>query len=472
MVGGLSENLPLPTGGDANLQNGTEDLFVNSLKINNLTANLPIKTDSDKDLYSTLLNISDVENLQSALDNKIEENPYIGTLQSTDLKTQNVSSVDESISDLQLLSDDAVYKSDPTTQVLSGDIQIPFGDRSYLVGQELDNLTGISAEVPDKTINIDGTTTTNYTKINGNTQTGLLTVKRDDGAAVSANTFEIKNALNNVIYSVNGLGQHPATVYSLQHPTDTRNIRWRINYVPFQAFHSVISSVGFGAYTTELQVMNWTSNNGGAGQTNTNFSRYFSNNFIMLQFRAVAPQYVLYTYATNISMPGTINSLTTVAGVFSQIDTKINTGTVEQTLITTGIGNLTVPANTFKAGDSYCLKLGGLKSNANNDTIEIMLKSGATILGTTGSIILPALSSSPYDVKAYFTIRTLGVLGTGLIHTKGFLSYTDADHYRGATFTGLNTIDTTVPNTLNVVSVQSAPGNTITCELLILSKIY
>ena len=271
---------------------------------------------------------------------------------------------------------------------------------------------------------------------------------------------------------MNGLGQHPATVYSLQHPTDTRNIRWRINYVPFQAFHSVISSVGFGAYTTELQVMNWTSNNGGASQTNTNFSRYFSNNFIMLQFRAVAPQYVLYTYATNISMPGTINSLTTVAGVFSQIDTKINTGTVEQTLITTGIGNLTVPANTFKAGDSYCLKLGGLKSNANNDTVEIMIKSGATILGTTGSIILPALSSSPYDVKAYFTIRTLGVLGTGLIHTKGFLSYTDAGTYRGATFTGLNTIDTTVPNTLNVVSVQSATGNTITCEVLILSKIY
>ena len=466
----------LDSGGDSDsdLTNGTAVLFINSLKINNLTANLPIKTDSDKDLYSTLLNISDVENLQSALDNKIEENPYIGTLQSTDLKTQNINSVDTSISDLQLLSDDAVYKSDPTTQVLSGDIQIPFGDRSYLVGQELDNLTGISAEVPDKTINIDGTTTTNYTKINGNTQTGLLTVKRDDGAAVSANTFEIKNALDDVIYSVNGLGQQVGSVFSLQNPTDTRNARLRTNYNPSVGlpYYAGITSVGFGTYTAELPVLTWSCYDGTDGFKNTDIVNFYSNNFLMMQLNGIsAGDLRMSITATNTIMTGNINSVTPAGGAFSQIITKTNTNsTAEQALTSTGIGSLIIQGNTVTQGASYCLTLGGLKTNNNNDTIEIRLKAGANILATTGSILLPALSNSPYDVEINFTIRELGALAS--VQYTGFFSYTDVGAYRGANFTGSSTINTTVNNTLSVVSVQSNISNIITCDSLILSKIY
>ena len=466
----------LGSGGDSDsdLTNGTAVLFINSLKINNLTANLPIKTDSDKDLYSTLLNISDVENLQSALDNKIEENPYIGTLQSTDLKTQNINSVDESISDLQLLSDDAVYKSDPTTQVLSGDIQIPFGDRSYLVGQELDNLTGISAEVPDKTINIDGTTTTNYTKINGNTQTGQLTVKRDDGAAVSANTFEIKDALNDVIYSVNGLGQQVGSVFSLQNPTDTRNARLRTNYNPGVGlpYYAGITSVGFGTYTAELPVLTWSCYDGTDGFKNTDIVNFYSNNFLMMQLNGISAGDLRMTInATNTIMTGNINSVTPAGGAFSQIITKTNTNsTAEQALTSTGIGSLIIAGNTVSQGTAYCLTLGGLKSNNNNDTIEIRLKAGANILATTGSILLPALSNSPYDVEINFTIRELGALAS--VQYTGFFSYTDVGAYRGANFTGSSTINTTVNNTLSVVSVQSNISNIITCDSLILSKIY
>jgi hypothetical protein len=175
---------------------------------------------------------------------------------------------------------------------------------------------------------------------------------------------------------------------------------------------------------------------------------------------------------SNLIVP-TINLLTPVGGVFCQVVTKLNTGSIgEQTLISSGVGSLTVPANTFRQGDSYCLKIGGLKSNANNDTVEIRLKSGTIILGTTGSIALPALTNSPYDVEVNFTIRQTGGLGTGSIYSTGFFSYTDVGAYRGANFTGTNTINTTSPNTLDVVSVQSAVGNTITCESFILSKIY
>jgi hypothetical protein len=175
---------------------------------------------------------------------------------------------------------------------------------------------------------------------------------------------------------------------------------------------------------------------------------------------------------SNLIVP-TINLLTPVGGVFSQVVTKLNTGaTTEQTLISSGIGSLTVPANTFRQGDAYCLKIGGLKSNANNDTVEIRLKSGATVLGTTGAIVLPALTNSPYDMEINFTIRQIGVLIIGTVYSTGFFSYTDAGAYRGANFTGTNTINTTIDNTLNVVSVQSNATNNITCESLILTKIY
>ena len=417
---------------------------------------------------------NDINSIKRELSNKIEENPYIGTLQSTDLKTQNINSVDESISDLQLLSDDAVYKSDPTTQVLSGDIQIPFGDRSYLVGQELDNLTGISAEVPDKTINIDGTTTTNYTKINGNTQTGQLTVKRDDGAAVSANTFEIKDALNDVIYSVNGLGQQVGSVFSLQNPTDTRNARLRTNYNPGVGlpYYAGITSVGFGTYTAELPVLTWSCYDGTDGFKNTDIVNFYSNNFLMMQLNGISAGDLRMTInATNTIMTGNINSVTPAGGAFSQIITKTNTNsTAEQALTSTGIGSLIIQGNTVTQGTSYCLTLGGLKTNNNTDTIEIRLKSGANILATTGSILLPALSNSPYDVEINFTIRELGALAS--VQYTGFFSYTDVGAYRGANFTGSSTINTTVNNTLSVVSVQSNISNIITCDSLILRKIY
>jgi hypothetical protein len=178
--------------------------------------------------------------------------------------------------------------------------------------------------------------------------------------------------------------------------------------------------------------------------------------------------------AGDINLGGKINGLSPTGGVFSQITTTRNSGSTEQTLISTGIGNLTIPAGTFKQGDAYCLKLGGIKTNSNNDTIEIKLKSGATILGSTGSIQLPALLAKPYAVEFNFTIIQLGIVGSGSIQSNGFLSYTNSGTYHRVNFTGLNPINTTIDNTLDIVSVQSHTDNNniITCESLILSKIY
>ncbi len=60
-------------GGDnASVTNGSLDIYGFSLKAENLDANQPLKTNSDKQLVSTQLNISDVVNLQAELDSSIQ----------------------------------------------------------------------------------------------------------------------------------------------------------------------------------------------------------------------------------------------------------------------------------------------------------------------------------------------------------------------------------------------------------------
>ena len=72
--------------GEANVTNGTTNLFGATIGGANLLTNYPIKTNSIKQLVSTKLDISDVNNLQSQLDNGIS-NPYVGIMEATDFKT-------------------------------------------------------------------------------------------------------------------------------------------------------------------------------------------------------------------------------------------------------------------------------------------------------------------------------------------------------------------------------------------------
>jgi hypothetical protein len=179
----------------------------------------------------------------------------------------------------------------------------------------------------------------------------------------------------------------------------------------------------------------------------------------------------------NLNVGGTFNGLTPIGGVFSQIATKTNTetGAVSYvSLISTGVGSLTVPANTFKVGDTYSLKLSGVKTNGNNNQLTIRLVSGAVLLATTGAIVLPGLSATPYELEVEFTIRAIGGAGTAYMVTSGNLGYTDTGVYKGSNFNSLNTttFNTTISNTLGVEALQSTVSNVITCSQLVLTKIF
>ena len=62
---------------EIDVSNGTTNLFGATIGSANLLTNYPIKTNSTKQLVSTKLDISDINNLQSSLDNGIRILVYL-----------------------------------------------------------------------------------------------------------------------------------------------------------------------------------------------------------------------------------------------------------------------------------------------------------------------------------------------------------------------------------------------------------
>jgi 2-methylaconitate cis-trans-isomerase PrpF len=131
-----------------------------------------------------------------------------------------------------------------------------------------------------------------------------------------------------------------------------------------------------------------------------------------------------------------------------QSPTVTNT-TTETTIVGAGVGGLTVPANTFSVGDSYHGKVGGIISGQNGDTIEVHIKSGSTVLASTGSISLEAVTALGWELELDFTIATIGA--TGSICTNGNFAYNrNTGSLEGFVFQDVEVIDTTASNTLDI----------------------
>jgi hypothetical protein len=167
-------------------------------------------------------------------------------------------------------------------------------------------------------------------------------------------------------------------------------------------------------------------------------------------------------------------------GLFAQTSDSIpiTATTTEGTLIDGGVGVLTVPANSFKAGDSFVCMLSGIISSVNNETLRIKVKSGSVILGDSGLVTLPATTNKHWDLDIHFTIRRTGVAGTAQIMTSGALTYSknSSNAFEGIDFSSLNntTFNTTVPNTLDI-TVQwgsNNAGNSIYTQTFVLHKTY
>ena len=141
-------------------------------------------------------------------------------------------------------------------------------------------------------------------------------------------------------------------------------------------------------------------------------------------------------------------------GNYAQTANSATINTVgEQSIIGTGVGSLAIPENIFAVGDSFHGKMGGLinaTGGGGRSEFTIKIKTGTTILASTGVFDLDTSTNQGWEVELDFTIAAIGATGT--ICTNGNFAYTKngSRQVYGYIFQDVQPIDTTASNTLDV----------------------
>ena len=145
-------------------------------------------------------------------------------------------------------------------------------------------------------------------------------------------------------------------------------------------------------------------------------------------------------------------------GLYAQtaLGTLITNTTVETSLIGTGVGSLTVPANGFNVGDSFTAKICGPLSCANNETLHIRIKSNGVTISDTGIFQMKLTTNKYFELLIDFTITKIGGAGVAELFVNGQYSYnqnanTNLDGVNFALISNTN-FDTTVINTLSITA--------------------
>jgi hypothetical protein len=167
-------------------------------------------------------------------------------------------------------------------------------------------------------------------------------------------------------------------------------------------------------------------------------------------------------------------------GLYTQTadSVTVSATTIETSIINGGIGSLSVPANSFRIGDSFNARLGGVLSSKNNDTFTIRVKEDSVTLATTGPITMPNINNKVWDLNIGFTIRNIGSAGVASILTHGIFSFVadSSNKFDAQGFNTLNntTFDTTITTTLEITVEFSSNSNSnsITTQYFTLTKIY
>lgn len=167
-------------------------------------------------------------------------------------------------------------------------------------------------------------------------------------------------------------------------------------------------------------------------------------------------------------------------GLYAQtvLGTIITATTVETSLIGTGVGTLTVPANAFSVGDSFTAKMCGLLSCANAETLHIRVKSNGIVIIDAGVFTLNITTNKYFELMLDFTVTKLGIAGVAELFANGQFSYNKNanSNIEGNNFALIdNTLfDTTVTNTLTITAQWGSANalNSIQSQNFILTKVY
>jgi hypothetical protein len=173
--------------------------------------------------------------------------------------------------------------------------------------------------------------------------------------------------------------------------------------------------------------------------------------------------------------------LPVVYGLYAQTanSATVTNTTAETTIVGTGVGSLSVPANGFAVGDSFRAILGGVMNANNNQTIRFRLRTGSVLLLDSGVQNLgSSVTNDVWSLNVDFTVRQIGTAGVASIVSLGSFHYTKTNNasVQGFGFNVVNntTFNTTVSNTLNITVEwgSASTGNNIYSDTFVLNKIY
>lgn len=150
----------------------------------------------------------------------------------------------------------------------------------------------------------------------------------------------------------------------------------------------------------------------------------------------------------------------------------------ETSLIGVGVGTLTVPADSFKVGDSFIIKMCGPVSCGNNMGLAIKVRSNGIIILETPVFELATCTDRTYDLILDFTVASTGGAGTAQLFANGSFTYNKNSSvaFEGVNFRQISgtTFDTTIDNELTITAewLEDSLTNQIASQNFTLTKIY
>lgn len=156
----------------------------------------------------------------------------------------------------------------------------------------------------------------------------------------------------------------------------------------------------------------------------------------------------------------TANLSTALSGVMftGTTDATVANTTTETTLIPSGEGTVTIPANYLKAGKTITVEAWGIyTADASPSTLEIKASLGGVLLCTTGANTMTTSEGGQWHTTITFTCRTTGASGT--VMSQGETRF---NHAVGAGTTywmrrsATNTVNTTGPLPFNLIGKHGA----------------
>lgn len=177
---------------------------------------------------------------------------------------------------------------------------------------------------------------------------------------------------------------------------------------------------------------------------------------------------------------GRTSNATASYGLYAQteLSTPVVNTIVETSIIGNGVGTLSVPANTFRVGDSFVAKLCGKMSCLNNSNLTITITTNDLDIVVINLLNLVTATDKIWDLIIDFTISQIGGVGVADMHINGSFSYSrqSNNEFVANNFLVQSTpnFDTTISNTLNINATWgvASPSNSIQSQNFNLTKIF